>query len=1020
MMQPTPAPTSAPGSPQPAPEESQVISMPEPPQNVGSAPFGILVGLFERLQIERRRDKREKLLSSWFNHWRDEKGKDLYPVLRLLLPQKDRERSTYGLKEQKIAKTYIKLIPLGPRDPDAIRLTNWKKPVEQNTTSGDFPTILYEVVGKRSSVTEGSLSIDDLNEILDELSQKQDSMEVQSKILRRIYNRATPEEQKWIARIILKDLVISVKETTVFAVFHPDAQDLYNTCSDLKKVAWTLWDPLFRLNANDKTVALFHSFAPMLCRRPTKKIEETVKEMNGSEFIIEEKLDGERMQLHKKGNEYYYCSRKGKDYTYLYGKHVGTGSLTPYIDAAFDERVDELILDGEMLVWDPVSQRNLPFGTLKTAAGDKSKKAHMPRPCFKVFDLLYLNGQSLIDKTTKFRKRNMRACLKEVKGRIEFVAEFTGRDAQHVRQRMDEVMEARGEGLVIKHPKSMYVLNGRNRDWIKVKPEYLDNMGETVDVLVVAANYGTGSRGGGVSTLICAVIDDRHPDSLDEEPKYSSFVRIGSGLTYADYVWVRGLPWKPWNPLEPPEFYQTAKKTTEDKGDVYLEPEDSFILKVKAAEITQSDQYHLGYTMRFPRALSIRQDLTIADCMTASAVLESARTVKKRKMESDITTTTKKKTGKAKAKPMMLPAYQGIKTKDVFVESDIFNGLTFVVMPDPKSRTGEQQKKDLMKLIIANGGRCQQLAAKHPNLFIVYGGTITPYDLKLSINKGIHDMVKPEWITDSVALGRQAPLSKRYFFHATESRKATAEYSMEDDVKKEEDEMAEPTGEINEAGPSAKVEEQAEKIKHETIDPVLAEWLGIDTPRVPADDDSETEDDDDDNDSVNADAPGQDDMDDWLKVEGEDAEVDLKFEASDEVANSTDDVKELDEEKSRMGEDESAMEYDLDLIFKHLCFYLDTSSNARRNGMTAKSKYERVIDASFEEVEKLIISNGGGVVDLDEPKLTHVVIDKRDDSRRLELMRRTAKPKRKYLILSNFIQSCLDEATLLPEEEFSP
>lgn len=997
--------------------------MPEPPQNVGSAPFGILVGLFERLQTERRRDKREKLLSAWFTHWRDEKGKDLYPVLRLLLPQKDRERSTYGLKEQKIAKTYIKLIPLGPRDPDAIRLTNWKKPLEQNKASGDFPTVLYEVVGKRSSVTEGSLSIDDLNEILDELSQKQDSMEVQSKILRRIYNRATPEEQKWIARVILKDLVISVKETTVFAVFHPDAQDLYNTCSDLKKVAWTLWDPSFRLNASDKTVALFHSFAPMLCRRPTKKIEETVKEMNGSEFIIEEKLDGERMQLHKKGNEYYYCSRKGKDYTYLYGKHVGTGSLTPYIDAAFDERVDEIILDGEMLVWDPVSQRNLPFGTLKTAAGDKSKKAHMPRPCFKVFDLLYLNGQSLIDKTTKFRKRNMRACLKEVKGRIEFVAEFTGRDAQHVRQRMDEVMEARGEGLVIKHPKSMYVLNGRNRDWIKVKPEYMDNMGETVDVLVVAANYGTGSRGGGVSTLICAVVDDRHPDSLDEEPKYSSFVRIGSGLTYADYVWVRGLPWKPWNPQEPPEFYQTAKKTTEDKGDVYLEPEDSFILKVKAAEITQSDQYHLGYTMRFPRALSIRQDLTIADCMTASAVLESARTVKKRKMESDITTTKKKKTGKAKAKPTMLPDYQGIKAKDIFVESDIFKGLTFVVMSDPKSRTGEQQKKDLMKLIIANGGRCQQLAAKHPNLFIVYGGAITPYDLKLSIDKGIHDVVKPEWITDSIALGRPVPLSRRYFFHATKSRKATAEYSMEDDVKKEDDEMAEPTGEINEAGPSAKVEEQAEKIKHETIDPVLAEWLTIDTPRVPrvpADDDSETEDDDDDNDSVNADAPGQDDMDDWFKVKGEDAEVDLKFEASDEVANPTDDVKELDEEKPRMGEDESAMEYDQDLIFKHLCFYLDTSSNARRNGMTAKSKYERVIDASFEEAEKLIISNGGRVVDLDEPKLTHVVIDKRDDSRRLELMRRTAKPKRKYLILSNFIQSCLDEATLLPEEEFSP
>jgi len=59
----------------------------------------------------------------------------------------------------------------------------------------------------------------------------------------------------------------------------------------------------------DKAVQLFHAFAPMLCKRPTKKIEETVREMSGSEFFIEEKLDGERMQLHKRGNEYLYFSR---------------------------------------------------------------------------------------------------------------------------------------------------------------------------------------------------------------------------------------------------------------------------------------------------------------------------------------------------------------------------------------------------------------------------------------------------------------------------------------------------------------------------------------------------------------------------------------------------------------------------------------------------------------------------------------------------------------------------------------
>jgi len=121
-------------------------------------------------------------------------------------------------------------------------------------------------------------------------------------------------------------MVISVKETTVFSVFHPDAQDLFNTCSDLKKVVWELWNPTRRLNAEvrglqastlrrflrhiqDKTVQLFRAFAPMLCKRPTHKIEESVKEMQGRKFIIEEKLDGERMQLHKRGNEYFYCSR---------------------------------------------------------------------------------------------------------------------------------------------------------------------------------------------------------------------------------------------------------------------------------------------------------------------------------------------------------------------------------------------------------------------------------------------------------------------------------------------------------------------------------------------------------------------------------------------------------------------------------------------------------------------------------------------------------------------------------------
>ncbi|KAH9027928.1 DNA ligase 4 [Lactarius hengduanensis] len=981
-MLPTPAPTTPRSSPPPSSQLPELQypddSYPEAPQNRGTTPFSVLSGLFDKLQNERKPDKRRKLMSAWFDRWRREVGHDLYPVLRLLLPQKDRERAIYGLKEKNIAKMYIKLIPLGPKDPDAIRLLEWKKPSGPDRSSGDFPTVFYEVVAKRSSVIEGTLTIDDLNDALNEMSKNISKGDAQSKIMRRIYNRTTPEEQRWIVRIILKDLGISVQETSVFSVFHPDAHDLFNTCSDLKKVAWELWDPERRLDDQDKS--------------------ESVKDMEGHTFILEEKLDGERIQLHRRGNEYFYCSRKGKDYSYLYGNHVGTGSLTPYIDAAFDKRIDSIILDGEMLVWDPVSGRNLPFGTLKSAALDKTKKELNPRPCFKIFDLLYLNGQPLIHKSTKFRKRNLKSCLKEIRGRIEFVVDFEARTAKDVRKKMEDIMAARGEGLVMKHPDAGYVLNGRNKDWIK------DNMGETVDALVVAGNYGSGKRGGGVSTLICAVLDDRNVADADEEPKYSTFVRIGTGFSYAEYVWIRGRPWKEWTTKNPPKFLDTATGSRDDKGDVYIEPEDSFIVKIKAAEITASDQYHLGFTMRFPRAMSIREDLSFSDCITATAILEAVRSVKKRKME-DVTEKTVKKR-KAKAKPSVLPEYKGVDLKDVQVESSLLEGLTFMVSSDPKSRTRDADKEQLQKLIRAHGGNSAQVAKNQFGLLVVYGGSSIPYDIKLIMNKGMHDIIRPQWIFDSIADGVLVPMSRKYFFHATAGRMESEEYNNSDDDM-ERCSSGEVAAEM--AGSPGVLDSKPSESKEG--DPDMQDWLQIGSEA------NASENDHDDADSATDPDSDNEDNDNWFNVEppqpGSGKEVtDMEVDVSDDEYER---VNVGDSRQARMGE-ESSMEYDQERIFKHLGFYLDAPQNARENGLPTTSKLEDAITKSLARIAKLIEDNGGKIVNLDDEKLTHIVLDKRDDSRRRELMKRTSKPKHRNLVLSDFIEACIEENTLLNED----
>jgi len=193
-----------------------------------------------------------------------------------------------------------------------------------------------------------------------------------------------------------------------------------------------------------------------------------------------------------------------------------------------------IILDGEMLVWDPISERNLPFGTLKTAAlGWYLQLASCPSAygasqinrrrntilghavrfyCFsihknshsnpdKVFDLLYLNGMSLHQRSLKFRKRNLRACIKEVPGRLEFTVEFEGKTAKDVREKMNEIIASRGEGLVIKHPDSEYTLNGRNKDWIKVKPEYMvGSLMHSISFMLIVLSGQYGRDGGCASS----------------------------------------------------------------------------------------------------------------------------------------------------------------------------------------------------------------------------------------------------------------------------------------------------------------------------------------------------------------------------------------------------------------------------------------------------------------------------------------------------------------------------------------
>jgi len=303
---------------------------------------------------------------------------------------------------------------------------------------------------------------------------------------------------------------------------------------------------------------------------------------------------------------------------------------------------------------------------------------------------------------------------------------------------------------------------------------------------------------------------------------------------------------------------------------------------------------------------------------------------------------------------------------------------------------------------------------------------VIPYDLKLIIDKGKVDVIKPSWIEDSIEEGERVPLRKKYFFHATEARTAMDEYNMDvdEDPNGPEARYAGPSGVVHSDGddqPMRLLEENelTPKVEEEEVDPELADWFKVDDKKgaLPAgheaEEDSVTEDDSD-HAGVTREAEDGVDLDDWFKVKIED-------EAEGSISENAAEMQPKEDLDVMMGETEHAMEYNQEHIFKHLCFYLDSQENAVKFGLNTKpSKHGKEIAKNFAELSRLLTDNGGKIVGLDEPKLTHVVIDKRDESRRLELIKRTSKPKRRHLVISEYIQACLDEETLLDEDEFSP
>jgi ATP-dependent DNA ligase I len=422
-------------------------------------------------------------------------------------------------------------------------------------------------------------------------------------LLRRLLERATPLEAKYIVKIISGDLRIGLKESLVEEAI---ARAFEAPLGEVKRANMLLGDiaETLRLASAGKLaearLRLFHPIDFMLAS-PVESSEEALSYFRNAS--VEDKYDGIRAQAHVSGGEVRIFSRTRDEITESF----------PELPAALGGLPKDAILDGEIVAWNSgharVPARALPFSTLQRRLGRKkvSPKLMQDVPvAYLVFDVLYVDGELLLDRTLRERARildNLLAAPRaavvhqpQAQSNLGFADSHdndpeeksvapvlrapvaTPNSSDDLDALFTAARERGNEGLMIKDLDSLYTPGRRGKSWLKMKRELA-----TLDVVVTAVEYGHGKRIGVLSDYTFAVWDGER------------LVNIGkaySGLTDAEIA-------------EMTQWF-LAHKISEQGLRLSVEPK--IVLEVAFNNMMRSTRHESGYALRFPRIARLRPD----------------------------------------------------------------------------------------------------------------------------------------------------------------------------------------------------------------------------------------------------------------------------------------------------------------------------------------------------------------------------------------------------------------------------
>jgi len=442
------------------------------------------------------------------------------------------------------------------------------------------------------------------------------SQDMKIKYISSLLNDANPLEASFILKILLGTLRLGIAENTVMdalaIAYSGDKenrkllQHAYNVSSDLGKVAEII--AIEGIQGIEKfKINLFNPIRPMLADRV--KSEKEVIEKIGNEFAIEYKLDGERVQIHVEGEKIELFSRSLEKISNYYPDII---EKIPKIIQA-----ENAILEAEIVAINENTGDFLPFQELMHRRRKyKIEKAVTEYPItVNFFDILYCNGKNCTELNYSERRKKLENIVKENEF-AKYIPMTIAKNENEIQEFFENSINAGSEGLMLKMLDKPYQAGSRGSHWLKLKREYRNELGDSLDLVVIGGFFGKGRRTGSYGTLLLSTYDE----NTDTFP---SICKVGTGFTDESLDQLYQI-------LNPKT---TIKKNpriiSEMEADVWFEPE--LVIEIVASEITLSPIHKVardeirknaGLALRFPKFTGkIRMEKTAEDASTDEEVV---------------------------------------------------------------------------------------------------------------------------------------------------------------------------------------------------------------------------------------------------------------------------------------------------------------------------------------------------------------------------------------------------------------